>query len=241
MMTRRDSLLPIAALMMAGCVPASSGIATPSDIIASGEAWFGLGTEPFWNVEITAQRLLFHGMDGERISVANPGARPSFNGERYVTPQLVIDITHVPCSDGMSDRRYADSVRVEANGRSYTGCGGPRVTAPRIDGTGWRITAINGQPLADGREPAELTLREGQLTGTAGCNRMTGQYSIAHDRLSVTGLALTRMACPAALMAQEQAVTALLSGPLAITAAAGGGVTLSREGGGELTLAPWLR
>lgn len=123
-MTRRTLILTGSAAMGMLCACAGT-IRTPAgDAVGSGEAYFALGTEPFWNVEITASRILYHDAAGQRLSVANPGPRASFNGERYVTEQLTVDVTHVPCSDGMSDRRYADSVLVQVNGRDLRGCGG---------------------------------------------------------------------------------------------------------------------
>src|SRR3546814_2574511 len=47
-------------------------------------AYMALGTEPGWTLEITPDRLNYDGDYGEtKIVVANPGARPSVNGERY--------------------------------------------------------------------------------------------------------------------------------------------------------------
>ena len=103
-----------AAATLAGCAATGTGPATPTPPT---EAYMALGTEPGWTLEITPARLAYNGDYGAtRIAVANPGARPSFNGERYVTDRLTVDVTHSACSDGMSDRRYRDTVTVTADG-----------------------------------------------------------------------------------------------------------------------------
>lgn len=225
-------------LLLAGCV-------TPGgDAPASGDGtagYFALGTEPFWNVEINDRWINFHDAAGTRLRVANPGARPSFNGERYVTPTISVDVTHQRCTDGMSDRHYRDTVSVDVDGRHLSGCGGPAERTPAIEGQGWRIIAINGRDVVGGRgDPAELNFRGGQLSGTAGCNRLSGSYQLAGSRISFGPILSTRMACPALLMAQENALLALLSGPLAVTSGDNGEVLLSREGVGQIRLGAWL-
>lgn len=109
------TLAPLLAL--AACAPV-----TPSPQPA---AYRALGTEPFWSVTLGGGRLRYDDPEGRVIDAAAPAARPSFNGERYVTPRLTLDITHSPCSDGMSDRTYPDTVLVIADGRELRGCGGP--------------------------------------------------------------------------------------------------------------------
>ena len=44
----------------------------------------------------------------------------------------------------------------------------------------------------------------GRLSGSGGCNRITGSYQLDGDRLTFGPIASTRMACPEA-MDQEQA------------------------------------
>ena len=63
--------------------------------------------------------------DGPNITVTKFEARPSFNGWRYISEKLTVDISFVACSDGMSDRRYQHTVIVFAEGNEYHGCGGP--------------------------------------------------------------------------------------------------------------------
>ncbi|MGH7028561.1 COG3650 family protein [Brevundimonas sp.] len=86
-----------------------------------------LGTEPFWAVEITATGLTYSGVDRPEQKAANPG--PALQGtvaiwttETEAKTPLVVTLTATDCSDGMSDRTYPLTARVEIGGESLTGC-----------------------------------------------------------------------------------------------------------------------
>lgn len=114
------AIILAAALLASGCTTAP---------VAPAGIYRALGTEPFWSVTIEGGQMVYQPADGPRIAVSAPSPRTSFNGHRYETARLVVDVTHVPCSDGMSDNRYADTVLVVADGRELKGCGGA-VTRP---------------------------------------------------------------------------------------------------------------
>lgn len=68
----------------------------------------------------------------------------------------------------------------------------------------WQQTGPDGQPLQT------LQLKDGQLSASAGCNRMFGPARIEQGRLVVGHLASTLMACAPDAMQREQALAALL-------------------------------
>lgn len=85
------------------------------------------------------------------------------------------------------------------------------LSADTLDGKTFLSTDVTGQTLvADTR----ITLRfEGEsLSAIAGCNTMTGGYTVDGDVLKVGALAQTRMACEEDLMAQDQWIVDLLTG-----------------------------
>lgn len=216
------------ALSLAACAtlpPASDAPTPPADT----SAYLALGTEPFWSLEITPARINYRPAEGRPVVIANPGARPSFNGERYVTPQITIDVTHSPCSDGMSDRRYADSVTIDVSGRTLRGCGGTVLPPASLDRTNWRIVSINGRDVV-GDRPAMLRFAEGRVSGSAGCNQLSGNFLSDGNRLTVTQAVSTRMACDGPLMLQESALLALFRQSMAIRFAPDGRMILT---GGE--------
>lgn len=91
------------------------------------ETYTARGQEPGWLLTITDERIDYLGDYGEtRIIVPRPEPRTTFNGHRYETERLIVDITHGRCNDVMSGHGYADQVMVIADGQTYRGCGGER-------------------------------------------------------------------------------------------------------------------
>ncbi len=179
-------------------------------------AYMALGTEPGWTLEITPGLLNYTGDYGDtKILEPNPGARPSFNGERYAGKRLAVEVAHVECSDGMSDRRYRDTVTVTADGKTVKGCGGGILAPEALSGTNWIFVSIGGVPVA-GDRPATLAFDERKLSGSAGCNRFSGSYASDGKTLRAGPLMATKMACPGAAMTQETVFFALIEGPARI-------------------------
>lgn len=93
-----------------------------------------IGTEPFWDLSFAPQ-LVFTDR-GNGVIVAEPLPRPIGGkaGTTYRGRRIIVTITPGPCSDGMSDRVYPDSVLVQVDGQPYRGCGAEaaffRRTAP---------------------------------------------------------------------------------------------------------------
>jgi len=86
--------------------------------------------------------------------------------------------------------------------------------AAPLEGTYWRLTVLRGNPVETARNQQEaffiLRAEQKRLTGSGGCNRLIGGYTVEGDRLSFTGVASTRMACVQA-MDQERAFLEALS------------------------------
>jgi heat shock protein HslJ len=74
----------------------------------------------------------------------------------------------------------------------------------------WRITEVDGEDVS---RADNYTLRfdENGLSGRAGCNSLSAGVGAEGDRLQVTPIAMTRMACPGARMRHEQFVAGLLA------------------------------
>ena len=93
------------------------------------EVYRALGQEPGWTLTISDGRIDYVGDYGEtRISAPRPDPRTSFNGRRYETPRLTVDIAYSRCNDAMSGHGYEHQVMVIADGRTVRGCGGGRRT-----------------------------------------------------------------------------------------------------------------
>ena len=97
-----------------------------------------LGTEPFWGVAITPEALVYSGVDRPEQRASNPGPEVqgttavytatldqgsgSSSAERDSPSIMVVTIIATECSDGMSDRVYPLTARVELGEETLNGC-----------------------------------------------------------------------------------------------------------------------
>lgn len=86
-----------------------------------------LGTEPFWGVQFEGDSMVYSGVD--RPEQRAPRPEPAITGTvaTWTTTTetgnpLVVTLTETECSDGMSDRTYPLTARVEIAGETLTGC-----------------------------------------------------------------------------------------------------------------------
>ena len=82
--------------------------------------------------------------------------------------------------------------------------------APKLERTGWTVTAIKGAPPVPGTRPPSLVFLNGSLSGYDGCNAITGNFSAAG---AITVTATTFKLCSdAAISTQADNVKAALEG-----------------------------
>ncbi len=234
-MIRNAVLLSFSMLVLSGCIRIEN--AGPVDRPAAGDgAYLALGSEPGWTLEITPQRLNYVGAYGAtKIVEANPGARTSFNGQRYEGVRLTVDITHGACSDVMSERRYADRVTVTADSATYSGCGGAILPPANLAGTRWRMLTIDGKDV----DPATRTSLgfDGQtMSGSAGCNRFSASYTSDGTRLSTGPIVATKKGCAGPAAKQETAAFWILAKPVTIRFAIDGKMILMGAAGRSIVL-----
>lgn len=97
---------------------------------ARGIVFRGLGTEPFWSVEVGSGDTpqLRAELDlGERIVVvpaaSGTSSTPGFGGKAEDGSDVVLRIVDGDCSDGMSDQVYPARIELAVGGQTFTGCG----------------------------------------------------------------------------------------------------------------------
>jgi len=131
--------LPLLALVLLGLAACSnSGETPPAEAPAPaapavlggvdlGQPVRAIGTEPFWGVEITSQSLIYTAVDHPALTATNPG--PTVQGTTAVYAAagadgtaLVVTLIATECSDGMSDRVYPLTARVELGSQTLNGC-----------------------------------------------------------------------------------------------------------------------
>jgi heat shock protein HslJ len=215
--------------------------ALPAQAQSNGQSYRAVGTEPFWSLTIEGRSIRYQPMEGRVVTVAKPRPITGFNGERYVTRTLTVDITHVECSDGMSDRTYRDTVTVKVQGRTLRGCGGailsdrPGQQAALLDGS-WRIESILGRPVARNTTP-RVTFSGRRISGNASCNNFNGSFRFERGRLTAGPLASTKMACSQRVQnLQESNVLRILGKPLSVSRNRNGKLVLTSTQGERLVL-----
>jgi len=104
--------------------------------------------------------------------------------------------------------------------------------AASLEGPVWRLRALGDRDAAATGAGQAVTAQfeSGRISGTSGCNRYTGSYTLEADRVVLGPLAGTMMACDEPIMALEGAFLkafsgtvhyAIQDGRLSITAASG--------------------
>ena len=141
---------------------------------------------------------------------------------------------HRDGGDGGSRGRHRAAAR--PFGRALQRCGA-RQERLRSRGSGgaenthWKLTRLRGRAVVVGEGQGEphLVLRpeRQEANGSGGCNRLFGGYRLEGGRISFSGIATTRMSCPAGmeiegefLRALAEAETWKISGPESISSTA---------------------
>jgi len=193
-------------------------------------AYKAVGTEPGWALTIDGATMIYLGDYGEvKISEPTPAnfrARPG----RYAGKRLQLTIAPGPCSDGMSDLVYRQTVQLVADGKAVDGCGGGTVAPDGLAGTSWIVTAINGRATPGGQNYF-LNFAASDLSAKFGCNGIGGGFHLNGDHLSTTNLVQTEMACPGPAMTFERLGGAVLSSNMRVERISGETMRLVSEAG----------
>jgi heat shock protein HslJ len=84
----------------------------------------------------------------------------------------------------------------------------------QLEGSSWNVTSFNNNRDAvvgvSGEGDITLVFADGQVSGSAGCNRFSAAYEVDGQAISFGPARSTRMACAQPLMEQEQAFMAAL-------------------------------
>lgn len=94
--------------------------------------------------------------------------------------------------------------------------GNPSSTAPTatLENTYWKLVSLGGVAItADAQREPHFILHpaDHRISGSGGCNRITGGYSISGDRLEFSGVARTMMACTEGMEHEQPFHDALLA------------------------------
>ncbi len=210
-------------LVMTGC----QALPPAPVVTAQRAAYRAIGTEPFWDLKIDDAMMVFTDR-GNGVGVSEPAPRVTSGagGERFRGRRLVVGVVHAPCSDGMSDRVYPDTVTVGVDRHAYRGCGAAaawfaaareqegtaRAAAPRDTLVGrWMVATIDGRAVRAG-ERFQLVVTPTAVSTEGLCNDLRGRYALDGGRLVPDGPPWPRSerGCAAERMALEDRVYAVM-------------------------------
>jgi len=127
----RRAVLLLGLPLMAGCATTDAGppVGPPSTLggVNLDQPLRALGTEPFWAVELRQDALIYSGVDRPEQRAPRPrrivdADEAVFRGVTGAGTALTVSLTPVTCSDGMSDRIYPLTARVEIGQERLSGC-----------------------------------------------------------------------------------------------------------------------
>jgi heat shock protein HslJ len=108
-----------------GCGEQDKPAAVETKVDPSVVTYKALGNEPFWHVDVSAKELQLFEMADLRAVAPKYTVEERKDGREYKSAELRLQIDFKPCSDGMSDRKYPHTARVEYAKGTFTGCGWP--------------------------------------------------------------------------------------------------------------------
>jgi heat shock protein HslJ len=209
-------------------VPAPAEL--PDADLAGPILYKAVGTEPGWSLTVHAARMDYAGDYGQ-VNIAEP-TPPNFRPTHgtYRSGKLQVTISAGPCSDGMSDLTYRQTVRVTADGRTVSGCGGGTIAANNLAGTNWSVVSVNGRPVPGGGD-YYVRFTDKQLSAKFGCNSMGGQYRLNGDHLAVGSMQQTLIDCPEPAASFEREASDLFRGNVRVEKIGGERLLLVSEAG----------
>jgi putative lipoprotein len=111
----------------------------------------------------------------------------------------------------------------------------PPAAGRSLEGTSWKLTHLEGDPVSSGpgSEPhLRFDAATGRVSGSGGCNQLGGGYQVAGDRLELTRMVGTLMACAGGMETEKAFLDAL--GRVAAWRISDSTLTLLDESGAEL-------
>jgi heat shock protein HslJ len=231
-----------AAVLLAGCgsspdaTPGTDGLAWDD---LSGRTFVStqvrFGGEPTTLVADTVVRLTF-GADGISASAGcnTMGGDAHLDGDRLVVDGG-LSMTEMGCPEPRMDQdswladvlSSSPALSLDGDRLSVTGTDDSLAMVDEktvnpdrsLEGTVWTLTGIlsgSGDSGAVSSIPTgvtgTVTFDGGVVSADAGCNRIRGSYRLEGDRVVVSGLSSTKMACPGDRGDVEAALTSVLGG-----------------------------
>ena len=183
-----------------------SQVADYTRYLKAGDELVALGNDPAWSLTINPSKgkLTVRLDNGDSLTTTVPERQTDPDGVLRYTTQVEsgrLNIVFRPdsCVDARSKQRYDYQVQVDARGKNYTGCGVSLQKVALLQDS-WVLTQYQGRPITASGPTNEvprldISLTEGRVTGTTGCNRFSGTVKADTRQIQFGPMATTKMAC----------------------------------------------
>jgi heat shock protein HslJ len=238
--------LILSALFVVGACAGAANSPGPSDGDPGGNDPQGIDGRTFLSTKVEGQtlvagstiRLSFNGTNiGLSAGCNSMGGRFAVDGDRLLTDQM--GGTDMACDPALMDQdrwvsEFLNGATIALDGDTLTLTrGDTRLTLTDREvadpdrpllGTRWVLDgiisgdAVSSVPVGVN---ASLVFSEGQVDVEAGCNTGSGGIQVVDNTITVSGIALTKMACEADAMTVEGAMGAVLNGTIVYEIEAG--------------------
>ncbi|SOD93680.1 META domain-containing protein [Spirosoma fluviale] len=217
--------------------PANQEIITDySQYLKAGDEVIAMGNDPAWSLTLNPSKniLRFKALDGDSLTTTAPERQTDPDGTfRYNTgveaDRITILFRPDSCVNKLSGQRFDYRVEVNFRGKNYAGCGSSLRQLALLNDiwvlTDFQGTAITANGTRNETPRLEISLAENRVTGTTGCNRLSGPLKADTRQILVGPLVTTKMACQDAVNQLESKLLRELNTPLTY-----------RIGDGKLTL-----
>lgn len=102
--------------------------------------------------------------------------------------------------------------------------------AAPLNGTQWHVKAINSH-VTPSKADYHIDFKDGRMTARFGCNTLSGTFIESGDRVTVSELVSTRMACGTPAAEFEEAGIGILHAPMKVGKSGKGKLRLSNRVG----------
>jgi uncharacterized membrane protein len=163
--------------------------------LKAGDELVAVGSDPAWSLTVNPSKgvLLFKPQHGDssivslsenQISRTTDSTNGAF-GYQSRDGRIKVSFSPDSCTDKLSGQRYDYRVDVVSQGKNVVGCGVSLRQLSLLQDS-WVLTSIQGDSIAT-NGPAKTTprldisLTQGRVTGTTGCNQLNGPASLGHS------------------------------------------------------------
>ncbi len=98
-------------------------------------------------------------------------------------------------------------------GLTVGACAAPAAADLTLEGRNWTLSQLNGKAvrLVPNQAPPTLTFdsANGRVTGSTGCNSLSGTYRVQDDMITIERVATTRRACMNGMETEQPFLAAL--------------------------------